>query len=929
MAAGDPVFGFWVSESRDVVVSANEYGGENYHRLGEGTISVLSDAIAWYEAVTDNDSAAPDDEDDSWHWTEAMNAYAGGVMVRMLEEAKERGCFSFVTWDFSRTADSNGDPWTSDTAITDLRIPVGTDLLSVVGMLRQLGLTFVMDTDFVLHAYESSGYGTDVSATVSFERTVNLAETVEHDVIASPARSTVLVKGTRGDNGATAWIEADSAAGLAEVKRRKEGFIDAGSTTGTASLTTIGLDDIYQKLRLRRGPAALPVVDGTLAPFVDYSPGDTVNVYVNGTWNNEHLRLTGIQISDRETGDYDVLAIFDAGPSYQSKAGSTPPPQTINQAGDSPDNALSSRGATAYAGTGSGGTPTLVQSVAAGTSGSDGGGQTASLGAAPTSGNILIAIVGNRDATWAIAPSGYTELVANAYDGVDSRRLQILAKVSDGTDGTISFSNAGNAWPESIVFSEWSGFGGVLPSVDTSATSDVANDDTPAVPAITPTASITALLVAAVWKSPAGPNPGPATLSGYTTIDDSGYAGTGNRHRLTAWYQVANPTSGTYGPTSTSSSGDASDDSNIIHAALKTGTAWTTPAPNVNDGDDATYHAITGTDLLRVTLAAAKKTVYARVRIASATAGSRTLTIKAATLSDYSDIVTLGTVTFTAIGSNTAQDVVATWTNTTAYRYYQLSIGTSDTYRVHTWELRESSVVTDLAAHTGDTSDAHDASAISIVDAGGYYTGTDVEAALQEVGAGTLSGFVTTTGGGKEVYQSHGAMGATETIDLANGNYHYGTLDANCTFTFTGSTAGKLCSFVLELTENGTGGFSPTWPGSVVWIGDTPTHDTTASTTTFYVFHTHDNGTTWYGAQVGSGGGGTPATTVESETTFGLSAAVGTDTEYARQDHTHGSPSEATVRDLGHWEVVVSGTAPPVAVSNPDDDDWVYAWVSG
>lgn len=40
-----------------------------------------------------------------------------------------------------------------------------------------------------------------------------------------------------------------------------------------------------------------------------------------------------------------------------------------------------------------------------------------------------------------------------------------------------------------------------------------------------------------------------------------------------------------------------------------------------------------------------------------------------------------------------------------------------------------------VAAHTGDTSDAHDASAISIVDSGGYYTGTDVEAALQEIGA--------------------------------------------------------------------------------------------------------------------------------------------------------------------------------------------------
>jgi hypothetical protein len=39
----------------------------------------------------------------------------------------------------------------------------------------------------------------------------------------------------------------------------------------------------------------------------------------------------------------------------------------------------------------------------------------------------------------------------------------------------------------------------------------------------------------------------------------------------------------------------------------------------------------------------------------------------------------------------------------------------------------------DVSAHLSDTSDAHDASAISIADAGGHYTATDVEAALAEV----------------------------------------------------------------------------------------------------------------------------------------------------------------------------------------------------
>ena len=42
---------------------------------------------------------------------------------------------------------------------------------------------------------------------------------------------------------------------------------------------------------------------------------------------------------------------------------------------------------------------------------------------------------------------------------------------------------------------------------------------------------------------------------------------------------------------------------------------------------------------------------------------------------------------------------------------------------------------------------------------------------------------------------------------------------------------------------------------------------------------------------VGSGGGGDPATSVTSETSFGISPVVGTSLYYARQDHTHGSPT--------------------------------------
>jgi lysophospholipase L1-like esterase len=44
-------------------------------------------------------------------------------------------------------------------------------------------------------------------------------------------------------------------------------------------------------------------------------------------------------------------------------------------------------------------------------------------------------------------------------------------------------------------------------------------------------------------------------------------------------------------------------------------------------------------------------------------------------------------------------------------------------------------VPTGIGDHLADAADAHDASAVSVADAGGYFTGTEVEAALQELGA--------------------------------------------------------------------------------------------------------------------------------------------------------------------------------------------------
>lgn len=147
-------------------------------------------------------------------------------------------------------------------------------------------------------------------------------------------------------------------------------------------------------------------------------------------------------------------------------------------------------------------------------------------------------------------------------------------------------------------------------------------------------------------------------------------------------------------------------------------------------------------------------------------------------------------------------------------------------------------------------------------------TGTDLQTVINEllvlIAAAGAGDFLSVIDGGGGTVWPLGNLGATETIDTVNGNYQWGTLNADCTFTFATIADTAERWFTLELIEDGTGGWSPTWPGSVVWLGGTtPTHTTTAGTTTIYAFFTRNGGTTWIGGQLGGGA----SLTVEDEGT--------------------------------------------------------------
>ncbi|MBL8121559.1 hypothetical protein JNM87_02310 [Candidatus Saccharibacteria bacterium] len=78
------------------------------------------------------------------------------------------------------------------------------------------------------------------------------------------------------------------------------------------------------------------------------------------------------------------------------------------------------------------------------------------------------------------------------------------------------------------------------------------------------------------------------------------------------------------------------------------------------------------------------------------------------------------------------------------------------------------------------------------------------------------------------------------------------TLTGNVTFTFSGATNGKACSFSLYLKQDATGSRTVTWPGSVNWSGGAPTISTGANQVDILVFESLDGGTNWYGSLVGT-----------------------------------------------------------------------------
>jgi hypothetical protein len=116
------------------------------------------------------------------------------------------------------------------------------------------------------------------------------------------------------------------------------------------------------------------------------------------------------------------------------------------------------------------------------------------------------------------------------------------------------------------------------------------------------------------------------------------------------------------------------------------------------------------------------------------------------------------------------------------------------------------------------------------------------------------NGVVTFDNGVSEEYTAVTSSSNATTVNLQDGTNFSHTLTENTTFTFSNpASSGKVSSFTLKIVQDASAsGYTVTWPTSVDWPAATaPTLTATASAVDYFVFITHDGGTTWYGFTAG------------------------------------------------------------------------------
>ena len=264
--------GFFVDNIKEVDANGEEGGGRWLSLSGRGALAILDDAIVWDDAA--GNSAR-----------EFADLPYGEILATLIDEAQARGGLSALTYDFTDAADTAASSWTDS---QNFKISVGTSVLDVV---RQIVETGTMEVSislssgtFNLSAYKA-GIGTNKSDSVYFRIGSNCKE-VGMDERGDEIKNALRVKYKTG----YLTVKDDTSISL---RRRREELLNIETAQSSESATT------YASARLSsqkdpRQSITVQLYDG-VAPYVfeDYILGDTVTIDRFGVETS--YRILGIQ----------------------------------------------------------------------------------------------------------------------------------------------------------------------------------------------------------------------------------------------------------------------------------------------------------------------------------------------------------------------------------------------------------------------------------------------------------------------------------------------------------------------------------------------------------------------------------------------------------------------------------------------------------
>lgn len=217
-----------------------------------------------------------------------------------------------------------------------------------------------------------------------------------------------------------------------------------------------------------------------------------------------------------------------------------------------------------------------------------------------------------------------------------------------------------------------------------------------------------------------------------------------------------------------------------------------------------------------------------------------------------------------------------------------------------TREVRNRAV---LSSGLGGSTAAADAGDVTVIDAGDYYAGTNVEDVLQEIGA-IINGHV-------EVVPSSG--GAVD-LDYETARYWDIYLDDDCALTISNAPADQTWGQLIVILRQGTGApYTVTWPAEVQWQdtdgtagGSAPTLWTTEDAIDVVTLVSVDGGLTW--------GGNHDAVALDDLTDVTITSP--------QEDDDLRFNGSLWVNDARKWEAVTNGED----VFVWEGDDLVHEW---